>query len=128
MPDVNGLPLRSDKEVKTPILNNISYDVAKDFVTLYAPAALTLYSGLAVIWGWGGVEQVVASGGLVITFLGVILKISSNQYQRQPVEYNGALVVNMSDPMKENYQLQIDEPWNELAKSDEIRIKVVDES
>lgn len=42
--------------------------------------------------------------------------------------YNGALVVNMTDPEKENYQLQIDAPWDELAKQDEIRIKVIDES
>ena len=45
-----------------------------------------------------------------------------------PIAYNGALVVNMTDPQKENYQLQIDAPWDELAKQSEIRIKVVDES
>lgn len=42
--------------------------------------------------------------------------------------YNGALVVNMTDPDKETYQLQIDQPWDELAKLSEVRIKVVDES
>lgn len=43
-----------------------------------------------------------------------------------PANYNGALVVNMTDPEAETYQLQIDAPWDELAKQSEIRIKVVD--
>lgn len=47
---------------------------------------------------------------------------------KTPVQYNGALVVNMTDPEKENYQLQIDAPWDELAKLNEVRIKVIDES
>lgn len=45
-----------------------------------------------------------------------------------PVQYNGALVVNMTDPEKENYQLQLDQPWDELGKLPEFRIKVIDES
>lgn len=115
---------------KAPLLGNTSYDVVKDIVTLGFPAAVTLYSGLAIIWGWGFSEEVVATGGLLSVFLGVVLKISSKRWEKLPedVDYNGALVVNMTDPEKDNYQLELDQPWNELGKLTEIRIKVVDES
>lgn len=42
--------------------------------------------------------------------------------------YNGTLVVNTTDPMKETHRLEIDQPWDELGKLSEVRIQVVDES
>lgn len=42
--------------------------------------------------------------------------------------YNGTLIVNTTDPMKETHKLEIDQPWDELGKLSEVRIKVVDES
>ena len=110
------------------LLNSTVYDITKDAITIVYPAAITLYAGMAVIWGWGFSEEIIASAGLIGVFLGVILKVSSKQYANQPVDYNGELVVNMTDPLKENYSLQIDKPWDELANLNEVRIKVVDES
>ena len=128
MPDANGLPLRSDDDAKTPILNKSAYDIAKDATTIWIPALAALYSGLAIILHLPYSVEVVGVAALVVTFLGTVLKISSNQFQKLPVDYNGQLVVNMTDPEKENYKLEIDQPWNELANLNEVRIKVIDES
>lgn len=115
-------------EVKQPILGNTAYDVAKDATTIWLPAAATLYAALAAIWNLPFSVEVVGTVGAIVVFLGVVLKISSNRFNNQPVSYNGQLTVNMTDPMKDNFALAIDEPWDALAKNDEIRIKVVDES
>lgn len=40
--------------------------------------------------------------------------------------YNGTLFVNETDPMQDTHKLEIDQPWDELGKLDEVRIKVVD--
>ena len=40
--------------------------------------------------------------------------------------YNGTLFVNETDPMQETHKLEIDQPWDELGKLNEVRIKVVD--
>ena len=42
--------------------------------------------------------------------------------------YNGTLFVNETDPMQETHKLEIDQPWDELGKLNEVRIKVVDTS
>ena len=42
--------------------------------------------------------------------------------------YNGTLIVNTTDPMKDTHKLEIDQPWDELGKLKEVRIQVVDES
>ena len=40
--------------------------------------------------------------------------------------YNGTLFVNENDPLQDTHKLEIDQPWDELGKLDEVRIKVVD--
>ena len=124
MPDENG----NQEAVKQPILGKSAYDIAKDVTTIWIPALSALYAGSALILNLPYSVEVVGMGGLIAVFMGTILKISSNQFQNQPVAYNGALVVNMTDPMKENYSLQIDKPWDQLAELKEVRIKVIDES
>lgn len=114
------------------VLTNKVYDIAKDSVTIYFPAAVTLYAGLAVLWGWTMTDQVVASAGLVITFLGVVLKISSAQHAKAVAatpaaltgEIDGQLVVNETDPEKDVYRLEIDRTLAELGSKDYIVLKV----
>lgn len=114
--------------VKDPLLTDKLYNIGKDAATIWLPAAAALYSALAVIWGLPFSVEVVGTVAAIVTFLGAVLKISSNRYNNQPVEYNGALKVNMTDPLVDNYRLELDSDWQELAKKDEVRIKVVDES
>ncbi|AWN03276.1 hypothetical protein PBI_CAMILLE_29 [Microbacterium phage Camille] len=126
MPDENGKPLRADANTPSPMLTNTSYDVIKDIVTLGFPALVTLYAGLAVLWGWPNTEQVVASAGLVITFLGVLLKIAQKRYEKLPVQYDGEFIVNDPDPEKETFRFDFDNSLARMAEKDTVRLKVVD--
>lgn len=124
MPDENGLPLRSD--VKKPLLGKKSYDIAKDVVTIWIPSLATFYAGLALVLGLPFSAEVVGVCGLLTIFLGSVLKISSNRYNNQPVDYAGELIANDPDPNHETFRLELNRGLVELASNDEIRLKVVD--
>lgn len=126
MPDANGKPLRADLDTPNPVLSNTAYDVTKDVITLGFPAAVTLYSGLAIIWGWPFSEEVVATGGLVGVFLGVLLKIAQKRYEKLPTQYDGELIANDPNPMENTFRLDLNKGLPELANQDEVRIKVID--
>lgn len=126
MPDENGKPLRSDLAPKRPVMTNATYQLIKDVLTIGYPAAITLYGGLAVIWNWSLSDEIVATGGLVGVFLGVLLKIAQKRYENIPVSYDGALLANDPDPNHDTYRLEFDRGIAELASQDVIRLKVVD--
>jgi hypothetical protein len=119
-------PTPTQGEIKQPILGDSTYDKAKDAVTIWLPAAATLYATLASIFHWPLSTEIVAAVGAVVIFLGTILKISADRYAAQPVAFNGQLYVNRTDPMQETHKLEIDQPWDELGKLNEVRIQVID--
>ena len=61
-------------------MSNKTYDVLKYIAQIVLPAVATLYFALAGIWGLPYGEQIVGTITAVDTFLGVILKISTNKY------------------------------------------------
>ena len=63
-------------------LNNKTYDVLKWIAMDLLPAAGTLYFTLAGIWGLPYGEQVVGTITAVDTFLGIIIGISTAQYNK----------------------------------------------
>lgn len=64
-------------------MNNKVYDVLKYVAQIVLPALATLYFALAGIWNFPYVEQVVGTISAVDTFLGVLLGISSNNYNKK---------------------------------------------
>lgn len=150
MPDNNGLPLRSDFDVKEPILGKSAYDISKKVVQVILPAIATLYAGLASV----APEivpyptQVVAIIGLLVVFLGSVLQIDSKRVQEinkvdaqvdaakvqaqldgRYTEYDGKMVVNHSDPMADNFSLDLsDVTAEELAAKKQIVLKVEDKT
>lgn len=64
-------------------MSNKMYDVLKWIAMYLLPALGTLYFALAGIWGFPYGEQVVGTITAVDTFLGVILGISTAQYNKQ---------------------------------------------
>ena len=69
-------------------ISNEAYDILKWIAQYLLPAAGTLYFALSTIWGLPYGEQVVGTITAVDTFLGVILGISTAQYNRQNTEAN----------------------------------------
>ena len=61
-------------------MSNRTYDVLKYIAQVVLPALGTLYFALAGIWGFPYGEQIVGTITAIDTFLGVILRISSNAY------------------------------------------------
>ena len=65
------------------ILTNKTYDVLKWVALILLPAMGALYFGLAGIWNFPYGEQIVGTITAVDTFLGVILGISTVQYNKK---------------------------------------------
>lgn len=63
-------------------LSNKTYDILKWVAQYLLPAIGTLYFALAGIWGFPYGEQVVGTVTAIDTFLGVILGISTSQYNK----------------------------------------------
>lgn len=64
-------------------MNNKVYDVLKFICQIVLPAIGTLYFALAGIWGFPYGEQIVGTITAIDTFLGVILGISTIDYNRK---------------------------------------------
>lgn len=63
-------------------MSNKTYDILKYIAQVVLPALGTLYFALASIWGFPYGEQIVGTITAIDTFLGVILKISSDNYYK----------------------------------------------
>lgn len=63
-------------------LSNKVYDILKWIAMYLLPALGTLYFALAGIWGFPYGEQIVGTITAINTFLGVILGISTAQYNK----------------------------------------------
>lgn len=66
--------------------SNKTYDVLKWIAMYVLPALGTLYFALAGIWGLPYGEQVVGTITAVDTFIGVLLGISSSNYNKEDPE------------------------------------------
>lgn len=63
-------------------MSNKVYDVLKWIAMVVIPACATLYFALAGIWDWPYGEQVVGTLTAIDTFIGVLLGISTAQYNK----------------------------------------------
>ena len=66
-------------------ISNKTYDVLKWIAQLLLPALGTLYFALASTWGLPYADQVVGTITAIDTFIGVILGISTAQYNKNAV-------------------------------------------
>lgn len=64
-------------------MSNKLYDVLKWIALVFLPAIATLYFALAGIWDFPYAEEIVGTITAIDTFLGVLLGISSAQYNKK---------------------------------------------
>ena len=64
------------------VLSNKAYDILKWIAQILLPALGTLYFALAGIWGFPYGEQIIGTITAVDVFLGVLLGISSVNYNK----------------------------------------------
>lgn len=70
------------------VMNDKIYNILKWIAMIVLPAVATLYLGLANLWGLPFAEEIPATITLVNTFLGTVLMISTNQYNKRGVDTN----------------------------------------
>lgn len=63
-------------------MSNKVYDILKDIALYVLPALATLILTLGGIWGFPYAEAIAGTITAIDTFLGAILKISSNSYAK----------------------------------------------
>lgn len=63
-------------------MNDQVYDTLKWIAMILLPALGTLYFALSGIWGFPYAEQIVGTITAIDTFIGVILGISTSQYNK----------------------------------------------
>ena len=64
-------------------MSNKTYDILKFVAQILLPALGTLYFALASIWGLPKGEEVVGTIVALDTFLGALLGISTNNYNKE---------------------------------------------
>lgn len=67
-------------------LSNKTYDILKYIQQIVLPAIATLYYALAEIWGLPFGIEIVGTITAIDTFLGALLKLSSNKYYNNESE------------------------------------------
>lgn len=67
-------------------LSNKVYTFLKWFTIIFLPAIATLYFALSNIWGFPYAEQVVGTISAIGTFLGILLGISTSNYNKKTQE------------------------------------------
>ena len=80
-------------------MSNKTYDTLKWIAMYLLPALGTLYFALAGIWNFPCGEQVVGTITAVDTFLGVILGISTSQYNKTSEDATKQLKMSGRDEM-----------------------------
>ena len=64
-------------------MSNKIYNILKWIAMIVLPACATLYLGLSNVWGLPYGEEVSTTISLINTFLGTVLMISTNQYNKR---------------------------------------------
>lgn len=67
-------------------MSNKTYDILKWVAQILLPAMATLYFAVAQIWGFPYGEQIVGTITAIDTFLGVLLGVSTNNYNSRKTE------------------------------------------
>lgn len=69
--------------MKFPIeMSDKVYDILKWIALVVLPAIATLYAALSGIWGFPYGEQIVGTIAAIDTFFGVVIGVSSIQYNK----------------------------------------------
>lgn len=117
---MNTKPLTDTK----PLLSSQQFNLLRRFTELVLPALATFYFTMGGLWGWPKVTEVMGSIAAVSTLCGVILIWLRNQYENSTAKYDGEMVVNLEDPMKDTFRLEVPDPVETIPGSDELRLRV----
>lgn len=110
---------------KTPLLSDKMYVILKFVAMILLPAVGSAYFALAQIWHLPKANEVNGTILVIDTLLGGILGLSTSQYNRSGVKYDGNLVVEEPASGKQVYSLVIHSDVNKINEQKELVLKVV---
>lgn len=113
---------------KSPLLTDRLYSILKYVAMVVLPATGALYFALAGIWGLPAAEQVVGSIAAANAFLGLVLRVSTVQYEKNntPSEVHGTVgVVEFPDGVQKIVYNVLKNDDNLPAAGKDIVFKVV---
>jgi hypothetical protein len=106
------------------LFSNKVYDVLKFLALVLLPAVATFYMACAGLWGWENPEKVVGTIVAVDTFLGVVLGLSTKQYNNSDSAFDGHVVLSPDhDAGTTDAQFRIDPASLETGQK-QLRLKV----
>lgn len=107
-------------------LSNRFYDRAKFAVQIVSPAFGVLYTTLAALYHWDNVDQVVGTLTAVTLFVGIVLGISSKNFQTdgEPGEVVGDFSVTTQEDGLRAVKLNLDRDPEDFVDGTSITFKV----
>lgn len=109
---------------KPAFLSDSVYNNLKWTSQYLLPAIGTLYFTLALLWGLPHAQEILGTIVALNTCLGVLLGISTAQYNKSADAYDGALVVDTSDPETDRYRLILSTPTIDIPDKSSLTFKV----
>lgn len=103
-------------------MTNKRYDQLKWITQYFLPAFGTLYFTLAEVWNLPYSQEVVGTVVAVTAFLGVLLGISSAQYDKG--QGTGSLIIDRTDDEKDKVTLRLDQEVDDILESTDVTLKV----
>ena len=82
---------------KPPLFSNEMYDRLKELVQVVLPGLGTLYTALAVLWGFPDAEKVVGTIVSLSVFLGLVLKVAVRRYENSDEKYDGTIDISENE-------------------------------
>lgn len=79
------------------VLSGVLYEKVKWLVLIVMPALMTLYFTIDQILGLAHTDEVMGISSAVMTFLGVVLGISTNTFRNSPNRYAGETFLAPTD-------------------------------
>jgi len=96
----------------------------KWLIQIVLPATGTLYLGLDQLWDLPAEQRVVGTILVVTTFLGVIMRISTSNYNKSDDAYDGKVVVINTPEGGKTFSLELNDDPANIENMDSLRFKV----
>lgn len=106
------------------IFGEATYQKLKFLALILLPAVATFYFTIGTVWEWSNVAKVVGTITAIDTFLGVILGISTKNYNASDIKYDGQMNVITKDDGTKLYSLDLNNDVENLSTKKDITFKV----
>lgn len=108
-------------------LSNKWYNFLKWLITIVLPAVGAFYFALSQVWHFPGSENVNGTINAVVTFIGLLIGYSTQQYNKTTGAPDGDLIVTQDPETGEKYLgLGVNNSVEAMTEKDQVKLNVVD--